>query len=183
MFRLLSAGGTFVAFDTETTGLSCESCRIIEIGAVKFSAAGVSERFNTLINPKQHIPSECTSIHHITDDMVRDKPEMKEILPAFINFLNDSIIVAHNAQFDLRFLRAECERNGFSPVKNDVIDTLQFARWAFPEQKHFKQTLLAEQFGLKIKEAHRAYDDAFICGNIFLHLIKCSAERQKFALA
>ncbi len=179
MFRLVKSGETFVAFDTETTGLNCQTCRIIEIGAVKFNCNGCIATFNTLINPEEHIPEECVEISHITDKMVENQPVIKEILPLFCDFIKDTIIVGHNVHFDMRFLQAELARAGMDENKNQVIDTLGFARWALPELLKHNQPFLADYFNIDIKAAHRAYDDAKICGNIFLELIKVSADRQK----
>lgn len=179
MFRLVKSGETFVAFDTETTGLNCQTCRIIEIGAVKFNCNGCISTFNTLINPETQIPSECVEISHITDEMVKNKPVIKEILPSFCDFIKDTIIVGHNAHFDMRFLQAELARAGMEENKNQVIDTLGFARWALPELSKYNQPFLADFFNIDVKAAHRAYDDAKICGNIFLELIKVSADKQK----
>lgn len=179
MFRLIKSNETFVAFDTETTGLSPENNRIIEIGAVKFNSEGICGSYNTLVNPQQPIPPEISTLTSITDSMVKSERKISEILPEFIDFAGDSILVGHNIQFDIRFLNAECLRHGFKTVKNDAIDTLMFSRWAFPELRKYKQTAMAEYFSLEIKEAHRAYDDAFVCGNLFLHLIRATADRQK----
>ena len=179
MFRLLQQGGTFVAFDTETTGLMPASNRIIEIGSVKFNKSGIISKYNTLINPLTHIPSTITEITGIDDQMVDGKPDIKHVLPEFLDFVGDSIVIGHNIQFDLRFLKAECERNGFPVMKNTAIDTLRFSRWAFPEAEKFNQAIMAERLGISVKEAHRAYDDAFVCGNIFLSLIKHTADQQK----
>ncbi len=179
MFRLLDRGGTFVAFDTETTGLNAEECRIIEIGAVKFDRNGVIEKFGTLVDPQTPIPQRITQITNITDSMVHGRPLIGAVLKDFITFIGESILVAHNAQFDLRFLKAECERSGLPAVSNQVVDTLQFSRWTFPELGGYRQTRMAQVLGVKVLSAHRAYDDAEVCGNIFLNLIKASAERQK----
>lgn len=179
MFRLVKSGETFVAFDTETTGFNCQACRIIEIGAVKFNSNGCISTFNTLINPETPIPEECIEVSHITDEMVKTQPVIKEILPSFCDFIKDTIIIGHNAHFDMRFLQAELARAGMEENKNQVIDTLGFARWAFPEFSKYNQPFLAEYFNIDIKAAHRAYDDAKICGNIFLELIKATADRQK----
>ena len=113
MFRLISQGGTFVALDTETTGLNSENCRIIEVGAVKFDKNGIIKKFWTLVDPCEEIPDRVTEITGITDSMVMGKPPIEEILGELILFLEDSIIVGHNVQFDLRFLKAECERKNF----------------------------------------------------------------------
>lgn len=179
MFRLLTSGETFVAFDTETTGLNTENCRIIEIGAVRFDQNGIIDTFNSLINPDQEIPLNITEITNINNQMVKDSPKIYQVLPKFLDFLTDSIVIGHNIQFDLRFLEAECLRNNFPVIKNTVIDTLQFSRWALPELKKYKQSIIADYFGVNIEAAHRAYDDARVCGNIFLHCIKASAQRQK----
>lgn len=179
MFRLLKSGETFVAFDTETSGLNCQTCRIIEIGAVKFNCNGCISTFNTLINPETSIPAECVEINHITDEMVKNQPLIKEILPSFCDFIKDAIIVGHNVHFDMRFLQAELARAGMEENRNQVVDTLGFARWALPEFSKYNQPFLADYFNIDIRAAHRAYDDAKICGNIFLELIKISADRQK----
>ncbi len=179
MFRLITSGETFVAFDTETTGLNTENCRIIEIGAVRFDQNGIIDTFNSLINPDQEIPLNITEITNINNQMVKDSPKIYQVLPKFLDFLTDSIVIGHNIQFDLRFLEAECLRNNFPVIKNTVIDTLQFSRWALPELKKYKQSIIADYFGVNIEAAHRAYDDARVCGNIFLHCIKASAQRQK----
>ena len=173
--RLLKDGQVFTAFDTETTGLKAENAHIIEIGAVKFNATGIIDRFNTLINPDCHISCFCTQINHITDEMVSNAPKIHQILPDFLEFIKGTIIVAHNATFDLRFLQMEAERLNLPAPKNGAIDTLHFCRWAHPDWKKYKQTLVAERMGIKVKDAHRAYDDAFVCGNIFLQCIKDSA--------
>ena len=179
MFRLLESGGTFVAFDTETTGLSPLTATIIEIGAVRFNRHGIISKYNTLINPQKSIPWKITDLTGISNDMVQGMPHIKDVLKEFLPFLADSIIIGHNVQFDLRFLKHECELNGFTYPENQVIDNLRFSRWAFPEEQKFNQEIMAERLGIQIKEAHRAYDDAEVCGNIFLSLIKHTADRQK----
>ena len=179
MYRLLTEGVTFVALDTETTGLSAENCRIIEFGAVKFDQTGIVSKFNTLINPHEPIPYEITKITGINGKMLEGKPEFSEVAGKISEFAEGAVLIGHNVQFDLRFLKAEFERIGKTPLNNQVIDTLQFARWAFPEQTRFKQTVLAELLNIEVKNAHRAYDDAEVCGNIFLNLIKSTAGRQK----
>lgn len=176
---LLQEGATFTAFDTETTGLHCQTCRIIEIGAVKFNADGIIDQFNTLINPQCDIPLECTNINHITNEMVKDSPVINNILPDFLDFIKGTYIVAHNASFDMRFLNAEIERCNLKPINNKVIDTLHMSRWAFPDLQKYKQPILAEMLGIKVTNAHRACDDAFVCGNLFLNMIKETASLQK----
>ena len=176
---LLKSGAVFTAFDTETTGLKPETARIIEIGAVKFDKNGIIDRFSALINPLTPIPCECSAVNHITDDMVQDMPPASKVLPDFVDFLERSVIVAHNARFDVAFLNAEAERAAMEPVKNRVIDTLALCKWAYPSAGTYKQTAVAARLGIKITEAHRAFDDAFVCGNIFLRCIRDTAALQK----
>ncbi len=179
LFCLLKDGTTFTAIDTETTGLSSQTDRIIEIGAVKFNKDGLISEFSKLINPERPIPFSSTQIHHITDKMVQNEQPIKNIFPDFLDFLGDSVLIGHNVNFDLRFLNAELERNGFSEIENSVIDTLRLCRWTFPNLEKYNQVFMAEKFNLQIKNAHRAFDDAFICGQIFLNCIKSSAQLQK----
>ena len=111
--------------------------------------------------------------------MVRFSPNPRKVLPDFLDFIKGTYIVAHNAPFDMRFLNAEIERCNLRPIHNTVIDTLHLSRWAFPELKKFNQPILAEMLGIKVTNAHRACDDAFVCGNLFLNIIKHTAASQK----
>ena len=133
-------------------------------------------------NPEQKIPFQCIQIHHITDQMVQSAPKIKQILPELLKFIEGSVLIGHNINFDLRFLNAELERNGFFQLKNSFIDTLSLSRWSLPEMQKYNQSILAEYFNIKIKNAHRAEDDAYVCGQIFLNCIKVSAERQKIRI-
>ena len=114
--------------------------------------------------------------------MVQSAPKIKQILPELLKFIDGSVLIGHNINFDLRFLNAELERNGFFQLKNSFIDTLSLSRWSLPEMQKYNQSILAEYFNIKIKNAHRAEDDAYVCGQIFLNCIKVSAERQKIRI-
>ena len=171
--QLANSGTVFVAFDTETTGLRASNDRIIEIGAVKFNINGEIARYTALINPEIHINSAATAVNNITDFMVKNCPPMRDILPKFVDFIgSDSILVAHNAQFDLNFLNSELERNNFPCIKNLTIDTLQLSRWAYPQFERHKLQFLAEKLCIPVSEAHRAGDDAFVCMQLFLQIVK-----------
>ena len=169
----------FVAFDTETTGLSSERDRVIEIGAVKFTVDREIERFSALINPEMPIPKAASSVNHITDFMVKDCPKIKEILPSFTKFIDGAVLIAHNASFDLNFMNAELERNGFSRLSNTSIDTLQLSRWAFPHFAQHKLQFLAEKLNITVTEAHRATDDAFVCMQLFLRILTEKAHPER----
>ena len=180
MNRLLNSGAVFCALDTETTGLKPAEDRIIEIGAVKFDKSGVLGTFSALVNPRILIPPFCQELTGITNKMVFGQKEFKEVAGDFLSFLGEeSIIVAHNAQFDLRFVNAELERMNHNLLPNKAIDTLRFSRWAFPENGHWTLQHLASQFGIEVKSAHRATDDARVCMEVFFKCIEGSMDRQK----
>lgn len=164
---LLDSGENFIAFDTETTGLSSSKDRVIEIGAVKFNKDGIKDKFETLINPQKPISAECTQINHITNEMIKDAPLAKDALVLFVDFIKDGILVAHNANFDLNFINAELERAKLPGLKNKAIDTLNFVRWAYPLLGKYNLQLMAKLMDIKVNEAHRAYDDARVCMEVF----------------
>ena len=179
MNRLLNSGALFCALDTETTGLKSDDDRIIEIGAVKFDKSGIISTYSTLVNPRILIPHFCQELTGITNEMVFKQKEFYEISEEFLGFIGTSIIIAHNAQFDLRFINAELERMRIPPLKNKAVDTLRFSRWAFPENEHWSLQFLAKQFEIEVKSAHRAEDDARVCMEIFHKCIEGSLDRQK----
>lgn len=176
---LLDSGTTFVAFDTETTGLSSSSDRVIEIGAVKFDKNGIISKYETFLNPQKPISAECTAINHITDEMVKDAPVAKDELPSFVEFSKDAVLIAHNATFDLNFINAELERAKLSELKNKAIDTLNLVRWAYPLLGKYNLQLMARLMNIKVEDAHRAYDDARVCMEVFLKTLKDTHSIQK----
>jgi DNA polymerase III epsilon subunit family exonuclease len=176
--RLLSDGSVFTAFDTETTGLHPESCRIIEIGAVKFNRDGILETYGKLLNPGRTIPAEVSRICHIDDKMVVSCPAIAAVLPEFLDFIKGTILVAHNANFDVGFLNAELIRNGHKEITNHIIDTLELSRWAYPRLGKYSQQFLAAALRIKVENAHRADDDAQVCRELFLRCIRDTATVQ-----
>lgn len=179
-FGDLPIGDTFVALDLETTGLDSSKDRIIEIGAVRFrkDESGhyfPEERYQTFVNPEIPIPPEVTKLTSITDEMVKGGKETKAALAELHEFMGQDPMVAHNAMFDLGFLRYEAYRVTeyaepklkFNPV---LIDTLQFARYALPDLKHHRLGDVAKTLNITLQHAHRAIDDAIACGFIFAKL-------------
>lgn len=149
---------TFVAFDTETTGFSPDTERIIEIGAVKYRDGKILESKQWLINPGIPIPN--TQVHGITDDNVAGQPGFAETYPAFSNFVGDATLIAHNASFDVRFMAAEIERNELEPLPNPTINSLTlFRRW-YPDAPSHKLGGLAKHLGIEVATEHRALDDS-----------------------
>lgn len=178
---LLDSGATFIAFDTETTGLSSTSDRVIEIGAVKFDKTGIIDKFETLINPQKPIPVECTEINHITNEMVKDAPTAEVALKEFSDFIKDGILIAHNANFDLNFINEELERAKLPQTKNKAVDTLTFVRWAYPLLGKYNLQLMARLMDINVTDAHRAFDDARVCMEVFNKTLKDTASVQKKA--
>ena len=168
LHRFYENGAVFTAFDTETTGLTPTTARIIEIGAVKFSKGGIIAKWNHMFDPHMIIPPFVEELTHISNDMVDGCKDIKSYLPSFLTLIKDTILVAHNAQFDLNFLNAECQWAGYPVTHNKVIDTLQFSQYIFPRLEKHKLEYLADYFDLDKGSSHRAFDDADTCRQLFL---------------
>lgn len=168
LLRLFEGGAIFTAIDTETTGLHSTTDRLLEVGAVKFSKDGVIDTYNRLINPCCSIPYEATRINHITKEMVQDCPTEQEILPDLVQFVSNSILVAHNANFDLKFINTALLRCGYKALLNQVEDTVKISRSAFPDLGSHKLQFLAQHFNINPGNAHRAQDDARVCMELLL---------------
>jgi len=163
---------TFVAFDTETTGLRFDENKVVEIGAVKFNKDGIISRFSVLIDPQMPMPEEAMAVNHITDEMLKGQPIFKEIAKDFLRFIQNSILVAHNASFDVNFINAELKNCKIGQITNKVIDTLIFAREVFPRLDSYKLQDLAKRFEIVAFEAHRAEDDSRVCMEFFNKAVK-----------
>ncbi len=152
---------TIIAFDTETTGLSPTRGHIIELGAVKYQDGKIVAEKNWLINPGEPIPASATAVHHITDEMVKDKPRFDAVYPEFKNFVGDGVLMAHNAPFDIRFMREEIKRIPGEPLpENKVLDSLRLFRHWMPGLSSYQLADLARHVGLEEGQFHRATDDA-----------------------
>ena len=157
----LFEGRTFVAVDTETTGLWAISNRIVEIGAVKFRLGKAEvETFQSLINPLVPMPPEVIPIHHITDAMVKDAPTAAEILPRFLEFMGDATLVAHNAPFDISFIGCELDRCKLPLPESPVYDTVDIFNRLFPGFPSYSLLSLVHAFKIAESQEHRALADA-----------------------
>lgn len=170
--RLFESGEVFCAFDTETTGLSSSSDNIIEIGAVKFDKGGIISKFGSFVKISFPLPAQITKITGISDEMLRDAPEIGKVMADFCEFSRDTILVAHNAMFDWNFVERELARLSLPRIKNKIIDTLDAARWAYPLNKRHALQYLAAGMKINVEEAHRAYDDARVCMEVFLRILR-----------
>ncbi len=168
---------TFTAFDTETTGLDPRQCRVVEIGGIRFDRLGAGARFNALIDPSTPMPAEASRINGITDEMLRGKPTARDVLPDFLSFSEGTILVAHNAPFDVSFVNEELARLGKAGLAHRVVDTRILAREVFPGLPKYALQDLAARFGIEAKDAHRAEDDARVCMELFLLCVERIRER------
>ena len=169
--------GEYVAFDLETTGLSSRNDKIIEIGAVLMKQGKELDRFQTFVDPGRTLDRKIVDLTGITDEMLRGAPKIEEILPQFLEFVGDRILVAHNADFDTGFIRAECERQGL-PYGFTTADTLILSQNLLPQLNKFKLNLVSNALSLPDFNHHRAADDAVTCGLILDRLLRKLEEEQ-----
>ena len=165
---------TFVTVDLETTGTSPSRARITEIGAVKTVGGEVVGEFATLVNPGAEIPPMIVALTGITNAMVLPAPTIEEVLPSFLEFLGDAVLVAHNAPFDTGFLKAACREHGYRWPGNEVVDTVTLARRATTKEEapNKKLSTLARVFGTAVEPNHRALSDARATAEILHRLLE-----------
>ncbi len=167
--------GEHVAFDLETTGLYRHDT-IIEIGAVRMKQGQELERFQTFVDPGCPLHPKTVELTNITDEMLVGAPKIEEILPKFMEFVGDSVLVAHNADFDYNFIRRACEKQGI-PCDLTYVDTLAMAQCLMPEMSKFSLDTVAKKFDLGNFNHHRAGDDALVCGKIADKLFEMLQQR------
>lgn len=170
---------TYVVFDIETTGLSVISNKIIELAGVKMRDGKVIETFESFVNPHEKIPYHISQLTHITDDMVVGAPELEEVLPKFLAFVGDAVLVAHNARFDIGFIDEFCKRLGLPVPANPVLDTLELARIQYPTMKNHRLNTLSDKFKVGLDNHHRAVDDSAALGHVLFHMLKDASDRGK----
>ena len=160
----------FVVLDIETTGLEPRYNELTEIGAVKIVNREVVDTFHCFVNPQTPIPREITKLTGINDEMVKDAPVIEEVLPQLIDFLGDAVLVAHNAPFDLGFIKEKCKRINIE-IKNGILDTLMLSRELLKDIKRHSLNYVAEYLGVPMARHHRALDDARTTGEILMRLL------------
>ena len=160
----------YVVFDLETTGFSNRNDAITEIGAIKVENGEIIEEFSQLINPERPIPEKIQKLTGITNEMVLDKPTISEVLPKFLDFCKDSILVAHNSDFDTGFVREKASENNLT-YDFDAIDTVILSRLLMPDLKNHKLNTIAKELNVSLENHHRAVDDATATAQIFLTFI------------
>ncbi len=166
----------FVVFDIETTGFSPVNNKIIEIGAVKIRQGEITDRFSVFVNPGVPIPFEIEKLTSINDSMVMDAPPIEAILPQFLDFCQDAVLVAHNANFDMSFIMENAKRQGISR-KFTFVDTLGIARVLLTHQAKHTLDAVAKTLSISLENHHRAVDDAECTAHIFLKFSAMLRER------
>ncbi len=167
---------TYCVLDLETTGFSATAEKITEVGIMKVKNGEVIDEFSCFVNPEKHIPERVTEVTHITDEMVKDAETIDKVFPKILEFLGDSVIVAHNAGFDVGFLKQNAKNLGYE-FDYTYVDTLSLAKDLFPEYKKYKLGKIAENLGIKVEVAHRALDDVDTTVKVFNVMLDMLAKR------
>lgn len=162
---------SFVVFDFETTGLDTNTCKVIELGAIKVVNGVFVEEFSTFANPGMPIPEKITKLTSITDEVVKDRPSFSEILPDFLKFSKDCILVAHNQEYDVKILSRYCREEGYK-FENKTQCTLALSNKLLPQLKAHKLSNVGDYFGVENVHAHRAIGDVEVTAKVFCKLVE-----------
>lgn len=157
---------TYCVLDLETTGFSATTEKITEVGIMKVKNGEVIDQFSCFVNPEKHIPQRVTEVTNITDDMVKDAETIQQVFPKILTFMEGSVLVAHNAPFDMGFLKQNAKILGYE-FDYTYLDTLSLAKDLFPDYKKYKLGKIAENLGIKVEVAHRALDDVDTTVKVF----------------
>ena len=157
---------TYCVLDLETTGFSPRTEKITEIGIMKIKGGEVLEKFSEFVNPEKPIPQRVVEVTNITDDMVKDAETIEKIFPKVLEFIKGTVLVAHNAKFDIGFLKYIAKQLGYD-FDFTYIDTLNLAKDIFPNLKKYKLGKIADDLGIKVEVAHRALDDVDTTVKVF----------------
>ena len=166
----------YVVFDIETTGFDPYNDKIIEIGAIKLKGREVIDKFSTFINPEVTIPQVIIDLTKITDDIVKDAPKIEEVLPQFLEFCENTTIVAHNAKFDVGFITQKAKQQNLEYAPS-VIDTLHWAKVLLTDLKRYNLKALSNYFKVSLDNHHRAIDDALATSEVFQKLLSMILSR------
>ena len=172
----------FVVFDIETTGLDSSSNGVTEIGAVKVENGIITDKWSTFVNPERHIPENITALTGISDEMVADAETISEILPTFKEFCKGCVLVAHNAEFDMGFMKQKAKENG-TDFDFPYLDTLMLARCMFPFLHNYKLDTITNHLNVMLENHHRAVDDAKATADAFVKMIEQLRSEGKLTLS
>lgn len=170
----------YIVFDLETTGINTETDDIIEISAVRVCNHEIKETYTTLVNPGRHIPAGATAVNGITDEMVKDAPDIGTAIAGFMEFIGDGVLVGHNIHtFDISFAYDAAWEALGKELSNDYVDTLFMARKCLPELSHHKLTDISEHFKIATEGAHRALNDCMMNQKCYEEMGKLLSGAQK----
>ena len=167
---------TYCVLDLETTGISFRTEKITEVGIMKIKNGEVIDEFSCFVNPEKPIPPKVVEVTNITDEMVKTAETIDKVFPKILEFIGESVLVAHNADFDIGFLKYNAKELGYS-LENTYIDTLRLAKDLFPDYKKYKLGIIAENLGIKVEVAHRALDDVDTTVKVFNVMIDMLKEK------
>ncbi len=167
---------TYCVLDLETTGFSFRTEKITEIGIMKVKNGEVLDEFSCFVNPEKPIPQRVVEVTNITDEMVKDAETIDKVFPKMMEFIGDSILVAHNADFDIGFLKYNATQLGYT-LDNTYLDTLRLSKELFPDFKKYKLGVIAENLGIKVEVAHRALDDVDTTVKVFRVMLDMLKEK------
>ncbi|MCW9132525.1 3'-5' exonuclease [Bacillus paramycoides] len=170
----------YVVIDFETTGFNPYNDKIIQVAAVKYRNHELIDQFVSYVNPERPIPSRITSLTGITNYRVSDAPTIEEVLPLFLAFLDTNIIVAHNASFDMRFLKSNVNMLGLPEPKNNVIDTVFLAKKYMKHAPNHKLETLKRMLGIRLS-SHNAFDDCITCAAVYQRCASVEEEGKRKA--
>lgn len=167
----------YIIFDIETTGLDSSYDEVIEIGAIKVKNNKIVSKFNSLVKPKNEIDEYITELTGITNEMVKDAPTIEEILPDFMNYIGNDILIGHNVNFDINFIYDNLYRNKLDVLTNDFIDTMRISRKLLPELPHHRLIDLAKYFKIDSTNNHRSLKDCEITMNVYENLKEIALQK------
>ena len=170
--------GDYVVIDFETTGFHPYQDRIIQVAAVRYRNHELADQFVSFVNPERLIPARITSLTGITNYRVSDAPTIEEVLPVFLAFLGEDPIVAHNASFDMRFLKSNVNQLGLSEPINKVIDTVFLAKKYMKHAPNYKLETLKRMLGIRLS-SHNALDDCMTCAAVYQKCAVIQGEGRK----
>ena len=168
---------TYVVFDVETTGLSSAYDTIIEIAGVRVKDGEIVDSYESFANPRHPLSALTTKLTGITDDMVQTAPEVEQVMREFVDFCGDSILVAHNASFDMGFLYAACKKAAIDTPAYGVIDTLELSRLLYPDMRNHRLNTLAKRFNVELTQHHRAIYDTEATAHLFIKFLADAEEK------
>lgn len=170
--ELYSVTDNYIVFDLETTGLSATRNEIIEIGAIKVENGKQVDTFDSYVKPKHKIPARATEVNGIENEDVEFELGIDDVLPGFLDFIGDYVLIAHNAKFDISFLSSAKVKVTDEPLQNNYIDTLKWARKIAPELDSHNLDSLIDFYGLEDEDRHSGLGDCVITNELYKHLVK-----------